>query len=365
MKITGFELYALPFAFVAGGYTTSYGTRTRLNNLLLVLYTDSELAGLGEICRKAGNTIEPTAPAFVRNAHRLLQRAIGVDPLDPAAARSSLGELQATYSNLACAFETACFDLTAKSLGQPLWALLGDRQQESVPVYHTIGQSSVERMVTEAQAAQQQGCRVLQVKVGATGDIEADRDCVSRLLATLGEDALMLVDANGGWSTAMALAAVSGFADHRLFWEEPCKTYAENRYVAEKSTAAIILDQCVTSPAVALQACRDGAVHGMGIKCTVQGGLLAGRYSRDLAIEHGMKLKVDDSWGADVATAASLHLAMAVPPGQLIASVDMRPYLDGRISSAGPVCEAFRLAPDALPGLGLVAELSALGNPLG
>jgi O-succinylbenzoate synthase len=219
-------------------------------------------------------------------------------------------------------------------------------------------------MLAEAQLAQQQGCRVLQVKVGATGDIEDDKTCVSSLLASLDEDAVMLVDANGSWDADTALSAVASFADERIFWEEPCRTYAENRYVAEKSTAAVILDQCVTGPEVALQACRDGAVHGIGIKCTVQGGLLAGRLSRDLAIEHGMKLKVDDSWSADVASAASLHLALAVPPGQLIATVDMRPYLDGRISTEGPVCEAYRFAPNSLPGLGLVAELDALGPPL-
>jgi L-alanine-DL-glutamate epimerase-like enolase superfamily enzyme len=364
MKVTGFELYALPFAFGSGGYTTSYGTRTHLNNLLLVMFTDAGLVGLGEVCRKAGNTIEPTTPAFIRRAREFLQRTIGSNPLDPGIARASLGDLQATYSNLSCAFETACFDLAAKSAGRPLWSILGGMRQESVPVYHTIGQSSPARMLAEAQLAQQQGCRVLQVKVGATGDIEDDKTCVSSLLASLDEDAVMLVDANGSWDADTALSAVASFADERIFWEEPCRTYAENRYVAEKSTAAVILDQCVTGPEVALQACRDGAVHGIGIKCTVQGGLLAGRLSRDLAIEHGMKLKVDDSWSADVASAASLHLALAVPPGQLIATVDMRPYLDGRISTEGPVCEAYRFAPNSLPGLGLVAELDALGPPL-
>jgi L-alanine-DL-glutamate epimerase-like enolase superfamily enzyme len=272
--------------------------------------------------------------------------------------------LQGTYSNISCAFETACFDLAAKSAGRPLWSILGGKKQESVPVYHTIGQSNPARMAAEARLAQRRGCRVLQVKVASTGNIEDDKACISNLLACLDEETVMLVDANGGWDADTALSAVASFVDDRILWEEPCRTYAENKYVAENSSAAVILDQCVTGPAVALQACRDGVVHGMGIKCTMQGGLLAGRLSRDLAIEHGMKLKVDDSWSADVATAASLHLALAVPPEQLIASVDMRPYLDGRISSEGPICEAYRFAPNSLSGLGLVAELDNLGPPL-
>jgi hypothetical protein len=178
MNITGFELYPLPFPFVSGGYTTSYGRRTRLNNLLLLVKADSDYVGLGEICRKAGNSPEPTSAAFSQRCSAILQAVVGADSLD------------------------------------------------------------------------------------------------------------------------------------------------------------------------------------------LQSGLQAGRRSRDLAIEHGLKLKVDDCWSADVACAASLHLAMAVPPQQLIASVDMRPYFHGRISIEGPVCEAYRLAPNALPGLGLVADLAALGEPL-
>ena len=152
MKVTGFELYALPFAFGSGGYTTSYGTRTHLNNLLLVLFTDSGLVGLGEVCRKAGNTIEPTTPEFIRRAHEFLQQSIGRDPLDPGSARARLGELQGTYSNISCTFETACFDLAAKSAGRPLWSILGGKKQESVPVYHTIGQSNPARMAEIGRA---------------------------------------------------------------------------------------------------------------------------------------------------------------------------------------------------------------------
>ncbi len=188
--------------------------------------------------------------------------------------------------------------------------------------------------------------------------------CIAALLSALREDAVMLIDANGGWPVETALEIIAGFADERIYWEEPCRTYIENRRVAGESEALVILDQCVTGPQLALQACRDGVVHGMGIKCTMQGGLQAGWRSRDHCIEHGLKLKVDDCWSSDVATTASLHLAMAVPPEQLIASVDMRPYIRGRVSIEGPICASYRLTPDARAGLGLVADLESLGEPL-
>lgn len=359
-KITGFELYALPFAFVSGGYTTSYGERTSLQNLLLVLHSDTGLVGLGEICRKAGNSIEPTTGWFVDRCRQALEGAVGRNPLDITGVRAGVGDLDEDFSNLGCALETACLDLQAIARGCPLWELLGGRAQESVPLYHTIGQGEPAAMAAEAHRAQQQACRVLQVKLGGADGLAQDLACVAALLETLRDDAVILFDANGGWDVDSALRLVSQFQDSRIYWEEPCKTYEENRRVAATSGAAVILDQCVTGPDVALRACRDGAVAGMGIKCTMQGGVLAGRRSRDIVIEHGLKLKVDDSWSADVATTASLHLAMAVPPEQLIASVDMRPYFDRRISAVGPVCKAYRMAPGSLPGLGLVADLDQL-----
>jgi L-alanine-DL-glutamate epimerase-like enolase superfamily enzyme len=364
MKITGFDLYPLPFAFVSGGYTTAYGTRARLDNLLLVVHTNDGLDGLGEICRRAGDSPLPTGAQFSRECLSRLARIIGADPLDPERARARLGPLDDELSNLACALDTACFDLCAQAAELPLWRLLGDRQQDSVPVYHTIGQGLPNAMAAEAQAAQRQGCRVVQAKVAGGDGITADIACIDALLAVLRDDAVILADANGGWDVDSARTVIGHFPDARIYWEEPCKTYPENRRVAEIAAAAVILDQCVTGPELALQACRDGAVRGMGIKCTIQGGLRAGQRSRDVAIEQGMQLKVDDSWSADVATTASLHLAMAVPPGQLIASVDMRPYFERRISTEGPSCENYRFAPNALPGLGLVAELESLGPPL-
>ena len=360
MKITAFDLYPLPFAFVGGGYTTSYGTRSHLNNLLLVLHTDAALDGLGEICRKAGDSPEPASAGVSRQCRALLARLIGADPREPVAVRERLGDIGEDFSNLGCAVETACFDLLGKACGKPLWQLLGGKSQDSVPVYHTIGQASPGLMAAQAAEAQRQGCRVIQAKVAGGSGIDADSACIDALLGVLRADAVILADANGGWDVEAARAVIGTFDDSRIYWEEPCKTYPQNRRVAESRGVGVILDQCVTGPRVVEQACRDGVARGLGIKCTIQGGLQAGRDSRDLAVEHGMLLKVDDSWSADVATTASLHLALAVPPRQLIASVDMWPYFERRISAEGPVCEAYHMSPNALPGLGLVAELESL-----
>ena len=213
MTIKEFRLYPLSFAFVSGGFTSSYGTRTHLNNLLLVLVTDSGLVGLGEICRRPGNSAEPTSAVFAGYCQKVLQNIVGSDSLDLESIKSKLGNLDESFSNLTSAVETACFDLLARSADRPLWDVLGGKRQDSVPVYHTIGQASPGQMAAEVQRVQQQSCRVLQVKVGGGDSAVDDMACLQALLASLHDDSVMLVDANGGWDVDTALGVMAGFGD--------------------------------------------------------------------------------------------------------------------------------------------------------
>lgn len=99
MRITRATLHALPFEFVSGGFTTAYGRRTHLNNALLQLETDTGLTGTGEIARKAGNTAEPIAPDMVAGSVHHLERIIGAEPLNLAAVRDALGDVDPAFSN--------------------------------------------------------------------------------------------------------------------------------------------------------------------------------------------------------------------------------------------------------------------------
>jgi L-alanine-DL-glutamate epimerase-like enolase superfamily enzyme len=220
-------------------------------------------------------------------------------------------------------------------------------------------------------AQEKHGYHVFQVKLG---DPEITRDLarIDAVLERLPRGSTVLADANGGWEQNTAIDAISRYqgistrfaGDIELLWEEPCNTYEANRKVALATSAPIVLDQCITGPELVAQACNEGLVAGIGIKCTMQGGLQRARLSRDLCIAHGMRMKVDDSWAADVGTSASLHLALAVPPELLICGVDMRPYFEQRVSDEGPRLEGSRFYPSDAPGLGLSPAPSRLGAPL-
>jgi len=366
MQIRRVRAYSLPFAFLGGGYRTSYGTRTHLNNLLIAIEAGDGLIGYGEIARRTGNSPEPNSSAMIQTVEPLLRQVLGDDPRAPGAVVAAMGPLSTDLSIVAAGVDTACLDLMAKATDLPLYDLLGGRRRDSVPCYHTVGQDTPENMAASAKDGAAQGHRVLQMKVGDTVDADCAR--VQAVLDGAPKEAIVLPDANGGWDGETARAVIGQFSDPRLLWEEPCATYELNRDLAELSGAKLVLDQCMKGLHEYARACVDGFAAGCGLKPGIQGGASAARIARDLCVAHDIALKIDDCWGADAITSASLHVALGVPmsPAKdlLLCGVDMRLYFDRRIAADGPDYRAPDFFPAQGAGLGITPDLEALGQPV-
>lgn len=366
MVLHRIRLYPLPFAFTGGGFNTAYGQRSHLNNVLLEVETRDGDKGFGEICRMAGNTPEPLRPDRIDETVEALGLLIGADPANPAEIAARTQWKDSNLHNVRSAMETACLDLVARRAGLPLYGLLGGRAQPSIPTYFCISQGEPDEMAASISRECSNGYGVFQAKVG-DADADADAARIQSMLAALPSRSTLLIDANGGWAPDGAVAVISRCqtpVQGQVFWEEPCRTYEENREVARRTGCPVILDQCVTGPELVSRACNEGLVAGLGIKSTMQGGVHRARLSRDICIAHGMRMKVDDSWAADVGTTASLHLALGVPPDLLVCGVDMRPYFEQRLVNGGAVLEESRFRPSDSPGLGITPDPARLPDPL-
>lgn len=153
--------------------------------------------------------------------------ARGADTSDPAAVRGMLERRTRTlslqsdepgpFAQVIGALDQACHDLAARRAGQPLWRYLGGAQGR-VPVYASgIGP---DRVVDIARAKHREGYRAFKLKVGM--DAGRDRENLAALRAALGAQALLMVDANQGWSAQEAQARIAELAPHRPHWvEEP------------------------------------------------------------------------------------------------------------------------------------------------
>ena len=120
------------------------------------------------------------------------------------------------------AIDTALWDLHARSVGLPLFRLLGGSSAPR-PVYAQPGWLSLsdEELVEEALGHEERGFRYYKMRVGSP-DWRRDVARVTRVRDALGEDTGLLVDANQGWSRLDALAAARALDDLGLVWiEEP------------------------------------------------------------------------------------------------------------------------------------------------
>jgi galactonate dehydratase len=100
------------------------------NWVFVKLHTDEGLVGLGEAT--GGLSTKPGEA----DAHELTRFLIGEDPLHPEYIWQKLYKGKFLHGSVAMsAIEIACWDILGKSLGVPIWKLLGGKQRPRLRVY--------------------------------------------------------------------------------------------------------------------------------------------------------------------------------------------------------------------------------------
>ncbi len=358
MRITSVRAHVIDFGFRAGSFSTSYGERAQLSNLLLVLTAEDGAAGFGEICQFTGRSPLPTEPNELRRIADACRLLVGVDSRDIYATVGAMGGNAPT--NLKCGVDTALWDMMGRRTGQPIFRLLGGRAAERTAAYATLSSTAPDEMVRAAEVARQQGITRFQMKIEGKPDLDIAR--VRAMCSSLRQGEHAVADANGGLDVEGALALSRALAGLDVLLEEPCFTYEENMAVARQIDHGVMLDQCLSSPAIYARTITEGIIAGVGIKPTNLGGLAPARTARDLCIAGGLPMKVDDSWAADAGSLGAIHVAAGVPPDLLFGAVDMRGYSTGTMFTGGPSFENGTYHVGDSPGLGLMPLPDKFGD---
>lgn len=119
------------------------------------------------------------------------------------------------------AVDVALWDLKARLLDLPLITLLG-AARDAAPVYGSGGFTSypIAKLVAQLTGWVENGIPRVKMKVGR--DAAADVARVAAVRESIGADAELFVDANGGYARKQALAQAERFAEYGVTWfEEP------------------------------------------------------------------------------------------------------------------------------------------------
>ena len=191
-------------------------------------------------------------------------------------------------------------------------------------------------------------------------DIERIRAC----RAALEPSDVLVADANTGWTMHGAARVVRGVKDVDVYIEQPCPTYEECLTIRRRTDHPFVLDENIDGLRPLLRGAHDGAMDVVNIKISKFGGLTRARAARDLCVELGVAMTLEDSWGGDIITAAISHLAHSTPEEMRFTSTDFNSYVTVSIAEGAPQrCEG-RMVASTAPGLGIEPKLDVLGEPV-
>jgi L-alanine-DL-glutamate epimerase-like enolase superfamily enzyme len=125
-----------------------------------------------------------------------------------------------------------------------------------------------------------------------------------------------------------------------------------------------VLDENIDSLDMLLRGKADLAMDVVNLKISKLGGLTKTRQARDLCVNMGIGMTIEDSWGSDIATAAIAALAHSTPTEFLFTTTDFNSYVTVSTADGAPQRVNGRMAASTAPGLGITPKMEVLGKPV-
>lgn len=363
MKITAIDVYQVDLPLIEGSYNWSNGnTVSVFDSTVVAVKTDSGLVGYGECC-PLGATYLPAFAAGVRTGvAQLGPHLLGCDPLQPALLARIMDEALRGHPYAKAPLDVACRDILGKHAELPVCVMLGGVMQEEIVLYRAISQERPEDMARKVAAYRDEGYTRFQLKVGGDADLDIERIRACRSVLDAGE--VLVADANTGWTLHEATRVAGAVHGLDVYIEQPCRTYEECLSIRRRTSLPFVLDEVMTDLNAVLRGLADGAMDVINLKISRVGGLTRAALIRDVCIESGVAMTIEDSWGGDIATAAIAHLAQSTPEEFSFSATDFNSYTDVVMASGAPRRDKGRLQAGEGPGLSVQLLDEILEKPV-
>jgi cis-L-3-hydroxyproline dehydratase len=362
MKITRISVWQLDLPIDRGDFTWSGGEIGVFDSTVVRVDTDEGIAGWGEVCPLGPAYLASYAPGVRAGIGEVGPHLLGEDPTRLTSVSLAMDRALKGHPYVKSAIDVACWDILGKAAALPVSTLLGGRDGESVVLYKAIPQASAADMASLVAEHRTRGYRRFQLKVGGRPDEDADR--ILAVAEVLEPTDVLVADANGGWTMDQAARVVRAVRHLDVYIEQPCRSYEECLAIRRRTDLPFILDESIDGFRPLLRAYADAAMDVVNLKISKFGGLTRTRRARDLCVDMGVPMTIEDSSGGDVATAAVAHLAHSTPERWRFTSTDLNGYVTRSYADGAPVRRDGTLAAPELPGLGPEPRLDDLGDPV-
>ena len=315
MKIIHIETFPVqvpinPERAIRGGR----GYHTTSPFLMLKIHTDEGIIGLGEVSCTPGWSGEDQVTAAHFIANFLAPLLEGEDPTEVERLTGKLRTGVAGNPFTKAGLEMALWDILGKSVGLPVYRLLGGPVRDFVPTKFSVSGLAPEKAAEIAAWAVAQGFRTMKVKVGL--EPEADVARVRAVHEAVGPDIRLGVDANGGWSPRVAIQTIRRLSEFNIYFAEqpvPDLDVAWLADVRRHVEVPVMADESVYTLQDAMAIARTGAADILSAYVGKGGGIGPARKIAAVAEAAGLSCTLGSNLELGVASAAMIHLAMATP----------------------------------------------------
>ncbi len=309
MKITDIKIETVTIPLLTP-FKTALRSIDHIENILVTVLTDSDLAGYGG-----------AAPTAVITGDTLASIIGGIEHIRDHITGMVIGGSEKLFHRLngciigntsaKAAVDMAIYDLMAKAWDIPLYQLLGG-MANVVETDVTVSLDTPDKMIAESKEKLKGGFTTLKIKVG--GDPELDIRRLQSIYEAVGEKVRIRIDANQGWSAKEAVQVGRELQNRGISIElmeqpVPARDFEGMRYVRDNLSLPVYADESVFSPRDALELVNMRAVDGLNIKLMKCGGIYNALKIAAIAEAAGIPCMVGSMMECHVSVCAAAHFA--------------------------------------------------------
>ena len=363
MKIKGILAFQVDLPLREGSYKWSGEKSVDIfDSTIVAIETDDGHVGYGECCPLGPFYLPAYADGVRAGLKELGPHLIGLDPTQTGKLNHVMDQCLKGHAYVKSPIDIACWDIKGQVAGMPVCDLLGGRFGDDFILYRAISQTEPQAMAAKVKQYHDEGYRRFQLKVGGNPDEDIER--IRLASEVLGKTDKLVADANTGWLMHEAARVVRGVDNVDVYIEQPCKTYEECLAIRERTDHPFVLDEVIDGLDMVVRGHSDGAMDVVNIKISKFGGLTKATMARDLCVNLGIAMTLEDSWGGDITTAAIAHLAHSTPTDYLFTATDFNSYVTISTANGAPIRNNGRMAASKEAGLGISPKMEVLGEPV-
>ncbi len=309
MKITRVTTFPieLPRQGIAE-WRTSFGRSSSVFNLFVSIDTDEGITGWG-----SGSS--PLHYGETKTGARALIEEyfapylIGRDPTDIESIGAGLDKIIRWNDHTKVAIEVALWDILGKSLGVPVYRLIGGKVRDSIALTPIVPFLEPAQVASRCARHVEDGYRHLKIKI--SGEVEKDAARIKEIRKAVGDQVELIVDANQTYDVPGAIALGRHLDEYNVStFEQPVAldNFEGLAQVTRSMRCSVEADESARSTMHIFQLIAGKAVNSISLKVQKLGGILNTKKAAHVCAAGFMPCRMGTAMGSRLMSAAALQV---------------------------------------------------------